>query len=36
VPALEKLLESHMTGALQLDVPLVIDTGVGPNWREAH
>ncbi len=25
-----------MTGAAKLDVPLVVDTGVGDNWDEAH
>ncbi|MGE8437824.1 MAG: DNA polymerase I [Pseudomonas palmensis] len=26
----------HMSGAAQLDVPLVVDVGVGANWDEAH
>jgi len=25
-----------MEGAAQLDVPLVVDTGTGPTWAEAH
>ena len=25
-----------MTGAAQLRVPLVVDSGVGDNWDEAH
>ena len=25
-----------MTGAASLEVPLVVDTGVGINWDEAH
>jgi DNA polymerase-1 len=25
-----------MTGVAQLKVPLVVDTGVGPNWDQAH
>jgi DNA polymerase-1 len=25
-----------MEGAAHLDVPLVVDTGVGDNWDEAH
>jgi DNA polymerase-1 len=25
-----------MTGAVTLDVPLVVDSGVGDNWDEAH
>ncbi len=28
------IVVSHMEGALELDVPLVADTGVGPNWYE--
>lgn len=29
-------IRSHMSGAAQLDVPLVVDVGVGANWDEAH
>ncbi len=29
-------LEPRMSGAMALDVPLVVDTGVGDNWDEAH
>ena len=29
-------IRCHMTGAAQLDVPLVVDVGVGDNWDEAH
>ena len=29
-------LEECMTGAAQLDVPLLVETGVGENWDEAH
>ena len=36
VESLSALLRLHMEGALSLRVPLVIDTGVGHNWREAH
>jgi len=25
-----------MTGVAKLDVPLVVDVGVGANWDEAH
>jgi len=25
-----------MSGAARLDVPLVVDTGFGDNWDEAH
>ena len=31
-PAVEKL----MTGVAEIDVPLVVDAGVGLNWEEAH
>ncbi|MCS5638536.1 MAG: DNA polymerase I [Myxococcota bacterium] len=36
VPALRDLLRERMESALVLAVPLVIDFGVGENWREAH
>lgn len=29
-------IRGHMSGAAQLDVPLVVDVGVGANWDEAH
>ncbi|MDD1015565.1 DNA polymerase I [Pseudomonas rubra] len=29
-------IRPHMSGAAQLDVPLVVDVGVGSNWDEAH
>ena len=31
-PGIEKL----MIGVARLDVPLVVDAGVGDNWEEAH
>jgi DNA polymerase-1 len=31
-PGVEKL----MTGVAKLDVPLVVEAGVGPNWEKAH
>ncbi|MCL6268472.1 DNA polymerase I [Sansalvadorimonas sp. 2012CJ34-2] len=31
-----KGLETRMDAAMTLDVPLVVDTGVGDNWDEAH
>ena len=31
-----KLVEHHMRTALPLDVPIVVDIGVGQNWLEAH
>jgi DNA polymerase-1 len=30
------LVREEMEGAVKLDVPLVVDIGVGKNWREAH
>jgi DNA polymerase-1 len=38
-PELEKVTEvvkSEMENAYLLDVPLVVDTGTGNNWLEAH
>jgi DNA polymerase-1 len=29
-------VESLMTGVAKLDVPLVVEAGVGANWEEAH
>ncbi len=36
VDALRALVIREMEGALQLDVPIVVETGVGSNWLEAH
>ena len=36
VEAVTPLVKSVMEGALPLDVPLVVDTGTGSNWLEAH
>ena len=36
VEELVAVVEEAMTGAASLDVPLVVDTGVGINWDEAH
>ena len=36
VSELEELLRDRMESALDLEVPLVVDFGVGENWREAH
>ena len=32
--ALEKLVKARMSGALELSVPLVVDTGTGDNWLD--
>ena len=29
-------IREHMSEAVKLDVPLVVDVGVGDNWDEAH
>ncbi|MGA2659138.1 MAG: DNA polymerase, partial [Verrucomicrobiota bacterium] len=30
------LVEDKMKSAIALDVPIVVETGVGENWLEAH
>ena len=32
--ALEKLVREEMEGVYELDVPLVVETCIGPNWRD--
>ncbi len=34
--AVQRLVREEMEGAVELNVPLVVDIGVGANWREAH
>jgi DNA polymerase-1 len=34
IKALEKLVQEEMEGVHQLEVPLVVEIGVGPNWRD--
>jgi DNA polymerase-1 len=36
VDAVRAAVIERMSGAAQLDVPLVVDVGVGANWDEAH
>jgi len=36
LPALEALARQEMEGVWQLDVPLVVDVGHGPDWASAH
>ena len=36
VDALTALVQHEMAGAFPLDVPVVVDVGVGPNWLDAH
>jgi len=33
---LKSAVVEHMSGAADLNVPLVVDTGYGPNWETAH
>ena len=32
----EKIIIERMVNAAELNVPLVVDTGIGINWDEAH
>ena len=34
VKALEEMVSARMSGALELSIPLVVDTGVGDNWLD--
>jgi DNA polymerase-1 len=34
--ALGRFVKEKMEGVVKLDVPLVVDIGVGKNWAEAH
>ena len=36
VDALKSMVKSEMENAFKLDVPLVVDIGIGTNWLEAH
>jgi DNA polymerase-1 len=36
VEALKAGLLPRMSGAAELDVPLLVEAGVGGNWDEAH
>ena len=36
VEALSDLVRRRMEGVYPLAVPLIVDLGVGANWREAH
>ncbi|MDT8319908.1 MAG: DNA polymerase I [Xanthomonadales bacterium] len=36
VEAVREAVESRMSAAAELDVPLVVDSGYGPNWDTAH
>ena len=32
----KKILKEGMEGVIRLDVPLIVDIGIGKNWSEAH
>ena len=36
LPALEALVRREMTNAMQLEVPIKVDVGIGENWLAAH
>jgi DNA polymerase-1 len=36
IEKVEGIIVDRMVNAVQLDVPLVVDTGIGINWDEAH
>lgn len=36
VEALQKMVKNEMENTFSLDVPLVVDMGIGTNWLEAH
>ena len=36
VEQVREQIRPHMSGAAQLDVPLLVEVGVGSNWDEAH
>ena len=33
---LSRIVKTEMENALELEVPLVVDLGLGKNWLEAH
>ena len=36
IDRLKPIVKQEMEGAIKLDVPVVVDFGVGDNWLEAH
>ncbi len=33
---LKDLVKQNMENAVELDVPIIVDLGIGNNWLEAH
>ena len=33
---LKNLVKQNMENAVELDVPIIVDLGIGNNWLEAH
>ncbi|MNE29052.1 DNA polymerase I [compost metagenome] len=33
---IKPMIKEEMEGAFKLEVPLIVDLGVGENWLEAH
>ena len=36
IDLLKNMVKTEMENAFKLDVPLVVDIGIGANWLEAH
>jgi len=36
IEALQTMVKKEMESAFKLEVPLVVDIGIGANWLEAH
>lgn len=36
IPAVQTIVSHEMENALQLDVPVRVDMGIGDNWLDAH
>jgi DNA polymerase-1 len=36
IELVKRELPKLMCGVTHLDVPLLVETGVGPNWEQAH
>ena len=36
IETLQTMIKNEMENAFSLDVPLMVDIGIGSNWLEAH